>query len=67
MYCAIKCIAILQIDYVINTLPRVLHFGFQIQGNRNARNVVTKNPSGKIIKFRKLIIGVKDEILFRIA
>lgn len=65
MYYAIKCTAVLQMCYIVNTLPCVLHFGFQIQGNGNAGNVVTKNLSGKMIKFRKLLVGVKDEILFR--
>lgn len=38
MYYAIESIAALQICYIINTLPCVLHFGFEIQQNVNTGN-----------------------------
>lgn len=67
MYYAIECIAVLQICYTVNTLPCVLHFWFEIQRNVNAGNGRAKNPSGRKIKFRKLLVEVKDEILFRLT
>lgn len=67
MYYAIESIAVLQICYVINTLPCVLHFGFEIQQNVNTGNDRAKNPSDKKVKFRKWLARVKDDILFRLT